>query len=1617
MSLSKARRELNLALLIGSLVFVVTAAPALYFWREYQVNRTSGIFLDRATALEQSDDFGKAASYLHRFLRLRPESPHVRVRLAETFDQSATDPRAKQRAVELYAQALGAVEADKSEPQPQLQLAQAVPRLRQRRGQLQLELGRYAEAEAEARELLRVDKDNPDGWRLLALALYGRFQIGALRHPDKLAISVGATFEEALADDRGDVELAQIFARICRGHVKLLSEQQQRWSQDRRDISADAVMDQMVAAEPENAHTYLARFHYRERYELLGSQDDLKKALEYDRDDRFVVIAAARYWRERAEDLTGEANRFIPDDLLGAGPPDDTAPDFGASTTVSTVAERASEVGPREAAASLYYGRAQQYYQQLVDELHVSVEEVHVGLGDVLNVQGKVAEAIEIWRVGLIDVVGGNFLLQTRLADALINQGELAEADKVLESLKTAVRNSAYRLAPTQRLALQQTVDLVQAKRHVLAGQCLKAIPLLRRLTGQTSESDRSQQSYVWWLLGYAYSTVAQWDQAASAYQEATTIQPNVVTLQLLAADSWMRSGKPDTAIRHYQQALDTHAAPDLWLALARAQLQSQLRQPAREREWTAFQNSLAHATEKPTSDEAPSLSDPWRATLLNVQFTIAKAGEQSNRDVIVAAATALLHREEELHPTAVGLFRRLPMIYERLDSQEEANDALRRFGELVPDQAEFLLAKARLLIGREQFQQARVLLREGLDALPESSHHSIRTALVQIDLEEANFEDAKDGLSRLRDQYPDSIVLVRRLAELAFRQGDFEGVEGWENTLRQLEGPTGSYWRHFRALRLIGQAQTVQDAAFREAVDLTAELQQQRPSWPAPHVLQGLIRQRQGKIEQAIESYEEALRLGENRLNVYERLIELLNITERFAEASKYLGMLQHSDSLTLDTLQISVAASQGQFERALRIARQGVDRRPTDLMAHLWLGQMLIASDKLDEAESVFQHTVEIAPDDERSWNGLFGFYVRADQKEQARQTLERLAKLSKLSAYQRVFVLAQGHEILGNDLEAERYYLEAERLAPDRIAVMTRLAAFYLRRNMVKAITVLEWLVEAAPESNAARRTLAALLASRGEENDFERARQLLGQIGDDGIVATLDLRLQAVLLARRGGAEHKQNLKEALTIMENIVANSPNPADGDRQLLAQLLVIESHLSDDSDEQQALLRSAREQHVALVARNKPKASHLVRFIEFLLQTKQDEEAVGWLAKLESALVGANPPDSEKLVLYIKYVVDRNFLSQAGAALGRLESLLAQDPDPASETIEKYLDLQLRHCADTGALDAVTVGNLDRWLDRLASLDNDSIQTLILRARLLKAQGHTDRIETLAEAFARQKMSKMPDDEQQYELIVGLARLYAAVEMHPQAERWCRELVKRRPDRFDRLAAALVAQDRMQEAINVFRNASKHDASARPAIILAAALLTGSPTTEDFEMAEPILAKAMREHPQDISLLMGVANVRVLQGQTGEAARLYQRVLETRPKDATALNNLAAVLAEVPGKETEALSYIDQAIQMAGPKAALLDTKGLIFLQYGHASEAIRPLDLAVASSRPNPLYHFHLAVALARADNTDEAVDNTDEAKKHFRQALNGHIERQLLTPSDKKFLEDLKAQFKE
>jgi tetratricopeptide (TPR) repeat protein len=1459
----KTKRILNLRLVVETLIVASILGPAIYLWYAWQLKRTEAAMLERAEKLVEDKDDRAAAQYYFRFLKLRPDDANGQVLLAETFGRAAKGLREKDRAVQYYYQALGVASPDKQHD------------LRRSLAEALLELRRFAPAEEESRELLKQDPNDPQGWRLLAMAIYGQSRTSTMAKAGDVA-TVGETFQRARELNPGDVQLAIILAGIYRMEPQLLASEQQTLSDAERQALADRAVDDMVAANGQSAAAYLARHRYRLRYSLPNAEDDLATALKCGPDDLEVLLQAASQARRNAE--TAQRKRASAEGIQSLW------------TQAAKCYEHAIEVSPAD-------------------------EPAYLGLGDLYAEQGKPDRAIETWRRGLEKGNKESIELNSRLTDLLIARGQLDDAETTLGVLAQAIERIGPLVPPPAKVAMKRTNDLVHGKWLVRKGRHVEAIPLLRLVAaGQPSAGLEARQSLeAWQWLGIAYGAINQWDQSATAYEQAAAMEPKIARLRAQAAGAWAAAGRLDTAIACYKQSLAIDGAPETWLELARAEFQRQLRLSREERKWNSFDEALAQA--KKADDRGP-LVDTWRLNLIEADSTLVRGEDQGEKDRAMRDALVLLRAAEKEHPDSTDLLQALVPAYERLEQPADADRILDNLAKTKDQAGVACLLKARLLVDRKQYDAARKALTGGMDALPSEMRPALQRELLRIELRDGKFDQAREQLLKLHETEPTNLELVTQLADLALEAGNFTDVEQWEKELRKLEGPDGLSWQYHEARRLLAQATGPTDAKLTRASELQSHVQSQRPAWSKAYLLQGMLSESRGKFEQAAEAYQEAIRLGEQQPVAFERLISLLTQMDRIADADRYLQLSrdQIAGSETLSSLEIAVATKRGQFDRALDTAQRGVERRPQDPIAYLWLGQVLLAGDKTAEAETALKKAVELAPTDARALGGLFGFYVRTKQPDRARETLKAVVKNEKLDEAQRALILAQGYESLGDQEQAQANFRQAAKLAADDATAQLRLVDYLLRTGAGKDRSepeqMLRGVLQRWPDSGSARRMLAELLMERGGEREWQEAIGLVQQTGADHTALDVDRRMQAMLLAQRGG---KENLEKAQQIFEELVVDPKKAVDFDRQRLAQLYEIDGKAEP-----------ARQQHLKLVSRENPSAAHLASYVEMLLRHKLYDEAETWLKKLES-------------------------------------------------------------------------------------LSPDDLDAAMLRARWLHATEHDEQIEPLVEALAERLSKKAGEDKQKTaDIAVRVGSLYTAVAQHQAAERWYRQLLEISPERYEPLASALGQQGRMREAIELCQKAAQSDDSARPAMVLGVILVSGKPTDADFQLAESTLANAVAAHKDDVNLLSTLAGVRVVQQQIDEAVRLYRQVLTLKPTHVATLNNLATLLAEQPDKRQEAIEYINRAIGIVGPQAALLDTKGMALVFDGKPGEAVPLLQEAAAMPQADPRHQFHLAVAYDRAGEAEKARAAWTTARK-------GNLASLLLTPLDRQMLTELEKKF--
>jgi len=156
------------------------------------------------------------------------------------------------------------------------------------------------------------------------------------------------------------------------------------------------------------------------------------------------------------------------------------------------------------------------------------------------------------------------------------------------------------------------------------------------------------------------------------------------------------------------------------------------------------------------------------------------------------------------------------------------------------------------------------------------------------------------------------------------------------------------------------------------------------------------------------------------------------------------------------------------------------------------------------------------------------------------------------------------------------------------------------------------------------------------------------------------------------------------------------------------------------------------------------------------------------------------------------------------------------------------------------------------------------------------------------------------------------------------------------------------------------------------------------------DFRLEERVteavdeFEKFLRREPDSVPANTMVGVLLERQGQLPEAETRYKQALKADPRAAVAANNLAWLYADSGRNLDEALQLAQVASEGLPDQAEVIDTLGWVYYRKELHSLAL-PLLKRVAQQDPkNPLYRYHLGMALF-------AAGDTVQAKQHLSQAL--------------------------
>jgi tetratricopeptide (TPR) repeat protein len=677
---------------------------------------------------------------------------------------------------------------------------------------------------------------------------------------------------------------------------------------------------------------------------------------------------------------------------------------------------------------------------------------LHHELGAVLLRQGKAYDAAAHFRTAMAAAPDS--------VDAAVNLGDALKVSGVLPQAIEAYRTALQR-DPTSSWAMRQLgYALFDAKAYAEAvtrlSEAAKAFP---------------KESSLWMVLGHAALQDNQLSVAQKAYEKAVALSPKSSDAQLFLGLAHEKQRAFSNAIVAYLRSIELspqNPIPKIHLGnayrlfgdLPRARTQYQ---KAGSHPWALAQLGFLEL-EAGRDDEAEKALRRAAQVAPDNADVGEVLGDLKQKRKDFGGAEQEYRRVLKQHKRHLGARVKLGDVLRHLGKLEDAVDAYRIAAAQHPSSvwAHVAFGDGRRALG--QLPEAIQEYRSALSLEPSSVWAQRQLGLALFDASDDSH--AKSLLLQLPpDVIRESDVQVV-LGHLARREGSLDRAKTHYRSALSANpdhpGALISIADVDRALGDLGEAL----GAIRKATAITNDTNPD--AWTLRGDIASLALDAEGHAnveleEEAVTSYERALRLAPNDLRARRQLAFFSFLHRRDAQAEALLDTVVKGD--------------------------------PADLEAVLALGHIAVRQKRLSDALSRYERAKKLAPNDVRPL-GFLGSTLRAlERLPESKETLEQAVALRPDSAWAQLelgytsFALRNTRRALA----AAEVSVKLDDSNPEAWLFLSR-----MRQRLTQtpgAVEAAQRAVALAPKHAMAHRALAAALLDRGESGDRARAVTLL------------------------------------------------------------------------------------------------------------------------------------------------------------------------------------------------------------------------------------------------------------------------------------------------------------------------------------------------------------------------------------------------------------------------------------------------------------------------------------------------------------------------------------------
>ena len=694
-----------------------------------------------------------------------------------------------------------------------------------------------------------------------------------------------------------------------------------------------------------------------------------------------------------------------------------------------------------------------------------------------------------------------------------------------------------------------------------------------------------------------------------------------------------------------------------------------------------------------------------------------------------------------------------------------------------------------------------------------------------------------------------------------------------------------------------------------------------------------------QKKYPEAVIEYRNAVQAvpqdGQVRLKLAEALWQAGDRGKGAAEYVRAADLLLERDDVQLKAGNLLLLG--GRFDDAKVRAEKALKSKPDSVEAHILLANSLAGLKNIEAAIAEIEEAIRLEPGRSGTYADLGAFQTARGRHEEAERAFQKAVSIDRKSAPAHL-ALANFYWVRKRWTEAEASLKDALAADPDNLLARRALASLAIAQQRPdEAESHLKRVAEItkSPEATLA---LADFYISR---NDVTKARALIEPLAADArVMATANVRLAA--LDHTAG-----NRDEAYARLEKVLASEPNHVQA---LLAKTsMLLTDNRADDAEQAAkraisadpnsatayfALGRAAERRNEIATAeaaykdalRVNPRATGAqVALAQLHLRTGRVPDAVG---HAESALK-VNPGNPEARLTLVRGLIARSDLPRAEKALA---PLLKEYPNVSAVRIQQGVLLGRKK----------DLAGARREFDEALKLSPSSTEALSGLIALDFAERHPD-------AAKARIAERIRDDKASPDLLMLGARTYMAAGDQAEAEKLYRRVLAADASHlpaYAALAQLYLTQRRLDEALAEFDSLAGRDRNPVAALTASGMILE-------------------------------------TQGKKEDARRRYERALAADPSAAVAANNLAWMQAESGENLDVALQLAQTAYSKLPENADVSDTLGFVYYKKGLYPQAVKMLRASVEKEPTQPLFHYHLGLALSKSGDSEGAVKHLSKA----------------------------------